>query len=541
MLNLIARATKRVIDAVDQPAPGPSTARGRGASGDPSGDGPRHPRGIALVLALVTIAILATAVVEFTYSTRTNLVMAVNATDKVKSHFLARSSLNIARLLLQFQFSLQDESRESEDEMGRLISRAMRRSNFQMYQYIDLLMKPFTSGRLESPIGGVDLEASGVEGFGGIGGEFDAEVMPEEGKVDINQFGRDELDEDDIMQLCAMVLDKQYDDIFEQKDDSGETMDRALILGRIVDYIDPNPEALELTDECTIRSQSGDETRPYSRLDDDAEPRDALLTHIEELHQIAGMNEPFMRAFADQMTVYPVGRPNLNVATAPIFYSVLCRNVRATQGVSSGAQDTPFSLCARNPQVQMQVLYFALALDGVREFFSSPMSVLMAYVGGSESKLLPSAKKGQPVAFLSVSQLPGYLEDFQNNPQLMAQFLIYSPAYQRLVAANPALAVDPAAPNLPQWTIAFDRTGLMRSVSSRTPRIYRIVATGSYGSSESRIEAVVDFGKPMRRLPNEKQLEENADDPEQVAELKEALRQKQQLMPKGRVLYWREK
>lgn len=46
--------------------------------------------------------------------------------------------------------------------MGRLIGRAMRRSNFQMYQYIDLLMGPFNSGKIESPIGGISLDETGV-------------------------------------------------------------------------------------------------------------------------------------------------------------------------------------------------------------------------------------------------------------------------------------------------------------------------------------------------------------------------------------------
>jgi hypothetical protein len=534
LLDPIARATLHVMTVLDQPARDPMRRRRDDEGG--------RPPGVALLLALITIAILATATVEFAYSTRVNLTMSVNTADKLRSHYLAKSAVNITRLLLQFQYALKDESRESGrggDDFAQLISRAMRRSNFQMYQYVDLLMKPFNSGRLESPVGGIDLKSSGVEGFGEFHGTFSAVVEPEEGKVDLNKFARKEIKESDIIELCAMVSDPHYDSIFEQKDSNGETLTRGVVLGRIVDYIDTNENALELTPECLIRSQSGDETRPYSRLEKDIEPRNGKITHVEELYLIPGVTDAFMKAFGSKMTVYPVGRPNINSAEAPIFYSVLCRNVRV-QG-SRPDESSPLNLCARNAQVRQQVMLLSLALDGIRQFFSNPMSVLMAYVGTSESTLMPSGRKGQPVAFLSVSQLPDYIRDFKNDPQLVAQFIVYSPLYQQIVRQNPNFAIDPANPQLPQWTVSFNRTGLMRSVSSRTPQIYKIKAKGEYGSSESEIDAVLDFGKTIRRMPDEKKLTENDSDPEEVKKIKEALNKRRQTMPRGRVLYWREK
>jgi type II secretory pathway component PulK len=534
MIDIIAHMTLKTLDAVDRPAHNPVEKR---------------PSGIALVIVLITIAILSTAVVEYAHSTRINLSMSSNSADKLRSYYMARSSVNISRVLLSFQYALHDESRqagsgEDSDDMAQLISRAMRRSNFQMYQYVDLLMKPFNSGRLESPVGGIDLKESGVEGFGEFEGNFSVEILPEEGKVDINSLSKEQISEGDLQELCAMVIDESYDSIFEQQDEVGDTLSRSLVMERLVNYIDTNTTGLELTENCIIRSQSGDENRPYDRSERDNEPRNAKLTHIDELYQVEGVTEVFMEAFKKQMTVYPVGRPNVNVAGAPIFYSVLCRNVEPQGGIQTGGgndgEASPFNLCARDRQVRAQVLLFALALDGVRQFFSDPMSVLMAYVGTTESKLLPSAKKGQPVAFLSISQLPSYIEDFKRNPEIMAQFMAYSPTYQQLVSVNPNMQIDPLNPQFPQWTVNFDRTGLMRSVSARTPSIYRIRAKGTYDSAESTIETVIDFGKTVRRLPNEKQVTENAEDPEEIQALKEALRERQKTMPKGRVLYWRE-
>jgi general secretion pathway protein K len=501
----------------------------------------RRPRGVALLLSLVTIAILSAAVVEFSYQNRVNLALASNERDQLKAYFLARSAVNISKLLLSFQFALSSEARETEDDMGRLIGRAMRRSNFQMYQYIDLLMGPFNSGQIESPIGGISLNETGVEGFGDFTGEMNVKVVPEEGRFDVNSFAKAKLDEDDLSQMCVMLLDSQYDDLFERKDDNGELLDRATILQRIIDHVDANEESVVLGNDCTVRGSSGDEMRPY---DGDIgtrrknRPPNRKVTHLQELYKVPGIGEDFMAAFEDQLTVYPVGKPNVNVAQAPVFYSVLCRHVRVQN--QNNDEGTALDLCARDPSVGMQVFWFALALDGVRAFFENPLSVLLAYVGSTESKLLPSAKKGQPVAFLSVSQFPNYVKDFQNSPPLMAQFVQYSPLYQQMALTNPKMVIDPLNPQFPAWTVDFDKSGLMKSVTVSTPKIYRIYATGQYGTTETTIEAVIDFDKTIRRLPDEDQLEVEATDDERFNELREALKEQRKSMPKGRWLYWRE-
>jgi general secretion pathway protein K len=525
LLKPVGHATLWLLKVVDRPVVSKERAR------------TKHPRGVAMLLALVTIALMSSAVVEFAYISRVNLSMASNERDRLKSYYLARSAVNISSLMLSFQVALQKESGATDDDMGQLISRAMRRSNFQIYQYVDLLMKPFHSGKLETPVGGIDLEDSGVEGFGNFTGEFTATVRPEAGRISINDLAKAKIDNNDVIQLCALFLDPQYDDLFSRKDEYGETLDRQAILQNLIDFVDPDQEAVLLNEECAIEGSGGDEGRIYSRDDKSkVKPRNALLTHVDDLFQVHGIDQAFMDQFGSKFTVYDVGRPNINVAEAPVFYSVLCRNVNLM-----GNKDVKgFGLCAREPLVAAQVLWFAMALDGVRQFFDDPLSVLLAYVGTQESKLLPSAKKGQPVAFLSVGQFPRYIEDFKANPALMAQFIQYSPFYQQFAALNPDMAVDPLAPNFPQWTIDFDSAGLTRSVSTSSPQIFRISASGQYGTTESRIEVIVDMGKTIRRLPDEQQLEEQEEDTEDLRELKKLLREEREAMPKGRVLYWRE-
>lgn len=522
MNRRLAHIMLRVLRVLDRPVPTPVDDK---------------PRGVALILALITIVILSTAVIEFAYSSRVNTAMATNERDGLKAYYLAKSGVNLSRLLLSFQYALQSESRATDDEMGQMIGRAMRRSNFQLYQYLDLLMGPFNSGRIEIPLASIDLQGMGVGGFGEFTGRFDVEVEPEEGRLDLNKLAIEEVDPGDLVELCTVLMDARFDPIFERHDEFGELMDRAAILQNIVDFIDLDEETIQLGDDCTIRSVGGDEKRPYDRSDrHDIEPRNSRLTHVEELYRVHGINEDFMDVFGDSFTVYDVGRPNLNVARAPVFYSVLCRNLQVD---NRRADQSTMSLCQNDPQISMQVMFFAMAIEGIRTFFDNPLAVLLAYVGTTESKLLPSAKVGQPVAFLSVSQFPEYIDDLKRDPLLMAQFLGHSPTYQRLVMEAPEFLVDPLSPRFPAWSVEFNRSGLMRSMTTRTPMIFRIRSTGSYGTSERVIEAVVDFGKTIRRVPADEVILQRESDEELIKELKDALRQEREQMPRGRVLYWR--
>jgi len=544
MISTIAHITHRLMSVLNRPASNPTGPGGERKSA----------RGIALLIALVTITILSAAVVEYTYSTRVNLHMSVNAKERTKSYFLARSGLNLSWLLLNLQYSLQEEAQQVQQQDSGdggvggscnpgMISTAMRRSNFQMYQYLDLLLRPFNNGRLETPVGGIDLAGSGVEGFGQFAGEFDVDIEPESGKMNVNQFAVRRPTEDDMQDLCAMVMNTDFTSLFRRSGEFGDESDDIIkVIQRIVDYVDLNDTLLPITDACSLEEGegSGDEGQPYADFDNDLdiEPRNAKLTHVEELYQVAGVSDPFMMAFKDDMTVYPIGKPNANNADAAVWYSKLCRNVQLEGGRPEGPDVV--NPCQANQRIAQQVMYFALTMDGVRTFFKDPLSVLMAYVGTTNSKLIPSAKKGQPVGFLSRSQIHSYLQDFKRNPQLMAQFMAYSPTYQRMALANPNMQISPQNPQFPQWQISFDRAGLLSSMSVENPSIFRIKATGNYGNSSARIETVVDFNKQARRLPNEQDVQQQASDSERAQQLQTALEERKETMPRGRVLYWRE-
>ena len=56
-------------------------------------------RGIALVAAAVAIAIVGVSTAEFSYNTNIDYASAANARDDMRGYFLARSGMNLSRLV----------------------------------------------------------------------------------------------------------------------------------------------------------------------------------------------------------------------------------------------------------------------------------------------------------------------------------------------------------------------------------------------------------------------------------------------------------
>lgn len=430
-------------------------------------------RGIALIIVMATVAIMSTAVVEFAYQTNVNSALSANSRDELKASYMARSAMNLAVLLIGFQYEL---------EQDPLVGRFMRNSNFQFYPLINLFLTPFSSGQLDTPVGGVDLAGGGASGFGGFHGSFRVDVQPEEGKLNINAYSSAQ-QQRQITWLCLLMNGEEHDDLFDT--DIGSSRDavrRTELVGNMIDFVDPDKTKVLLNDFCVPEGAgSGDEGGAYAR--GDIEPKNAKLTTIEELRQVAGMNDAIFDRFAESFTIYPVDRVNLNLADYLVIQSLLCANVSG-----SALDNWP----CRDPNVLTQVTYLALALDGLREFFANPLNLLFYYMNSDNaSRVLQSAKTGQTVAYLNTRQLERYIREFKASPETMAQFISYSPTAQRLLGPA-ALQLAVAAPPI---IIDFNFRNMLRSVTTRSPRIFKIVAEGSYGDARSTMVSVVDFSK----------------------------------------------
>src|SRR5688500_10372109 len=91
-------------------------------------------RGIALVAVLSAIAVIAIVTTEFTYNTGIDFAAAANARDEMRAHFLARSGMNLSRLVVKVQKDVFDRYRKYLGDV-------------QLADYLPLMIGAFGGGK----------------------------------------------------------------------------------------------------------------------------------------------------------------------------------------------------------------------------------------------------------------------------------------------------------------------------------------------------------------------------------------------------------
>lgn len=437
-------------------------------------------RGAALVMVLATIALLTISVVEFVAASRVNLYLAENQRDEVKAYFLARSGVNLQLLSLAFQSEL--------SQADGFIGQAVQRSNFQLWEFLDILLPTFSSAAIVSPIGEVNLEETGATGFGGFMGDIEFHSPePQEGKVNLNAFAGRNIDQATLQSLCSLVAPALYDGAFTSTvDRDRELQNRFEIVAAIIDHIDSDANLTVLDANCMAQPGGvGNEISRYIGLD--YGPKDEPFVSIDELAMVPGVTDAFMEQFRDSFTIYPVPMefyPNL--ARAPDFLGFLCAHVE-------GADDR--TLPCTVPMIANQVALLALALDGYTAFFRDKFNLILLYTGmmpgGGQDRVVDAARRGQMIAFQTPDDFIRVLNLFRSQPEAMLSFLPYSDYGRRLLYGFGGATAQDFMP--PPIQVTFQDGTMRRKVSVRPPQIFRIRATGRYGVAERTIEAVADF------------------------------------------------
>jgi len=446
----------------------------------------RGDRGVAMILVLFTVTILATSVVEFIYNTRVNLYLAQNHRDEVKAYFLARSGVNLQRLALAYQYEI-----ARDPEMG-MIASVMQRSNFQMYRFLPYLAPIFTSGQLSAGgFGEVDLEEAGASGFGGFQGNIVLhEVEAESGKINLNLFASTRLDQDTVTRLCQLVFPAEFDGMMGiERQRTVE--DRFEVVGAIIDHIDADTDMTVVDANCVATvGGAGNEISRY--VDSDVEPKNEPLLSLEELRLVPGVSEAFFRQFAKHFTVYPIANKQLyvNEANFETWYAFLCSRV---QGL---AEQTGFSACVL-PQVQARVVYDALVLSGYVHLFDDPMRVLALMMGGGDAagEVLGG---GRFMPFSSNHRVVGTMQSLLDGSPELQRFLLGFAEPQWVTFYNMAVASNGNGFVVPPRVFEYDFGRIARDVETANPEIYTVRATGEYGTTRRTIVAVTDLSQYAR-------------------------------------------
>jgi general secretion pathway protein K len=282
-------------------------------------------RGMALLMVLVTIAMLAAVVVEFVYQTRIDVHMAANVRDRAKAYYMARSAVNFSRLILYFQ-----------GQVDRMTG-----GTVKLYQLIPIesdLAKALTSGEMNEAFGLGDVNLGEMRGFGEFDGGFSATIEDEYAKININALDSlPSIAAPTAAQILSLIASPRYKEMWEREDAEGQYNTPGETVSAMHDWIDADnvadtfqPEVVALDPFSQpvvfLPGNSAEDSR-YDMLKDPYESKNNPMLTVDELHLVRGIGDDFMEEFADKFTVYsdPNLLLNLNSVNDPVtMLSVLC-------------------------------------------------------------------------------------------------------------------------------------------------------------------------------------------------------------------------
>lgn len=294
---------------------------------------PRRPhraseRGAALLMAVVSVAVLTALAVDLAYETQVRLRAAANARDALRAQALAESGVTMARLVTSIQRGLDGATKAAVAAQGggptETPTTGVPRP--QVWSLIpvntDLVRTLFGDAGANDapPASAASTEAAiATVRFGDFDGGFEARLEDEAQKIDVQMSDMVKSSvalRPQVESLLRLMCDGKWDPLFSREHADGQRYSRADLLVHLRDWVDDDAKASSLVaalgaGHCSFEvgrppfeESFSDENRPYDRGRDRYKAKNARLDSLEELHLVAGVNDAFMAAFGDRFTVY---------------------------------------------------------------------------------------------------------------------------------------------------------------------------------------------------------------------------------------------
>lgn len=272
-------------------------------------------RGIALLVVLLTLALVTSVVVEFQYSSSVDLQLAYNARDELQAEYNALTALKMRAMLLKESRQLQKTLNEVMQSLGGATGGTPGAGAGQLPigQMLDLV--PVDCGLLSSVIRESDRdladsfaeldeerpranrEVEGEEESSVFTGECEASSVSEHSKLSLNVLASPNGGQSVFNVLIRMLQDPRFERHFDEDDRNGthaETPEE--LVGAIADWVDRDRNA-------RINDVS-DEDSAYARLRDFYKAKNAPMDSVAELQLVHGVDDELYMLLRDQVTIY---------------------------------------------------------------------------------------------------------------------------------------------------------------------------------------------------------------------------------------------
>lgn len=314
-------------------------------------------RGVALILVLGAIAVLSVLLTEFQDETSAELAAAVSDRDALKAEYLARSAINLSRLLIAAEPTIRKGL--------TLLFLGRTPPQVPVWDFSDRILGAFNDKEGSTSFAALtNTDISQGKNLGVQGGRFDVVIVDEDAKINVNLAAAGDVITKLRLaaQLNSLMMGDQYNPLFEQRDRDDQFTDRLTICGAAIDWADFDEIQFSCDPRTSANQQStANEDSFYQLLKVPYRRKNAAFDSFEELHLVRGFSEDFWSTFVDPepenprkrvMTVWGQGAINVNTANAQTLLAVICSGA-APPGTTAPAQQQPAASAQTNPLAGM--------------------------------------------------------------------------------------------------------------------------------------------------------------------------------------------
>lgn len=349
-------------------------------------------------MVMGAIAILTVMLAEFQDETSSELAAASAQRDAVEAEYMARSAVNLSRLLIASEPTI----RAAIAPLFMFLKRTP--PQIPVWEFSDRLLGAFNDKEASQDFE-LAIGASAGEGknLGMPGGRYELNIVDEDAKINVNLGAANDIAHIRLAkELMGLIGPPQHNALFEQKDGKGQFHDRMAVCQAIIDWADVDEQAFncDMT-QISAAQNAGVEDGWYQITS--YRRKNAPYDSLEELRQVRGVGEDFWARFVEPeptdprkriLTVWGQGAVNINTANAQTLLGVLC----------AGAPDAPVCTDANQAGTFVMGVTMARGITMGAPLFGSTKDFVQAMTGkGMLGPMLASIGM-QPVRFRSESE-----------------------------------------------------------------------------------------------------------------------------------------
>lgn len=266
----------------------------------------RGQSGVALLMALVSLSLLYFVAMEVSYDSAVDYTVARQQVERIKARYAAKAGMELSLLRVMLY-------KQAVAALGSSLG-----GNVNMLDPIwnfPFMWPPTLAAEAAPKMTEVDksmLKDAAKESL--MDAQYTTQISAIGGHLDINDLGSD-------VKGYAKLMRQQILQIFQTEVQNNEAFARKYagfrfeeVVNNIADYIDADAESLN----------GGDESAPYRDVaDKEAKlPPNRPLRTLDELHQVAGINEDFYQLLSARVTIYGTKGINVNYAPKEVLMSL---------------------------------------------------------------------------------------------------------------------------------------------------------------------------------------------------------------------------